>query len=85
MLICSFLTSAKGLKKTFGENNKVNAIQFSPIINKRLSAILFHFIQSMGCIQTIPTINNVDVPMCGSQVQIYDTYKSRKEAEGSGS
>ena len=78
----SFVSCFKGLNKTFGWNNRANAIHFSHIITKRLSAVLFYFIQLVGCVHTIPHINNVDVPLYTGLIQVYEAYKKRKDAEG---
>ena len=77
-----FTSYLKGLNKTFGGTNQSTAIRFSPIIIKRLSAVLFHFVLSVGCIHTVPDIDNIDVPMCTHLIQVHDTFKGRKEAEG---
>ena len=78
----SFYSYLKALNKAFGGSNWTIAIRFSPIVIKRLSAVLFHFVQSVGCIHTIPDIDNIDEPMCIHLVQVHDTYRSRKDAEG---
>ena len=78
----SFTSYLKGLNKTFGGSNRMTSIQFSPIVIKRLSAILFHYVLSVDCIHTVPDIDNIDIPACVHLVQVHDTYKSRKDAEG---
>ena len=78
----SFTSYLKGINKTFGGSNRSTSIRFSPIVVKRLSVVLFHFVLSVECIHTIPDIDNIDAPMCVHLVQVHDTFKSRKEAEG---
>ena len=78
----SFTSYLKGLNKTFGGTSRSTAIRFSPIAIKRLSAVLFHFVLSVGCIHTVPDIDNVDILMCIHFIQVHDTFKNRKGAEG---
>ena len=77
----SFATYLKGLNKTFGRGNRGSAVRFSPVVIKRLSAILFYFVQSVGCLHTIPDIDRIDVDLCANLVQVYDAYKKRREID----
>ena len=77
----SFVTYLKGLNKTFG-GSRNNSVRFSPVVTKRLSAILFYFVQSVGCLHTIPDIDNIDVDLCADLVQVYDAYKKRRDVDG---
>ena len=78
----SFATYLKGLNKTFGTGNRGNTVRFSPVVIKRLSAILFYFVQSVGCLHTIPDIDGIDVELCTNLVQVYEGYKKKREVDG---
>ena len=78
----SFATYLKGLNKTFGRGNRGNTVRFSPVVIKRLSAILFYFVQSVGCLHTIPDIDGIDVELCTNLVQVYEGYKKKREVDG---
>ena len=78
----SFATYLKGLNKTFGRGNRGNTVRFSPVVIKRLSATLFYFVQSVGCLHTIPDIDGIDVELCTNLVQVYEGYKKKREVDG---
>ena len=78
----SFATYLKGLNKTFGRCNRGNTVRFSPVVIKRLSATLFYFVQSVGCLHTIPDIDAIDVELCTNLVQVYEGYKKKREVDG---
>ena len=80
--IDSFESYLKGINKTFGSATANRAIRFSPIIMRRLIAILFHFIQAVGCIHSVPNIDNIDINSCSDFIQAYDTFQKRKQADG---
>ena len=80
--IDSFESYLKGINKTFGNVTANRVIRFSPIIMRRLIAILFHFIQAVGCIHCVPNIDNIDINSCSDFIQAYDAFQKRKQADG---
>ena len=70
------------MNKTYGTASRGNAIRFSPIIIKRLLAILFYFTQSVGCMHTVPNMNNIDILVCFHLIQVYKTHNKQMENEG---
>ena len=77
-----FVSYLKGLNKTYGTASRGNAIRFSPIVIKRVSSILFHFTQSVGCLHTVPDLDGIDIPACFHLIQVYETHMKRKDIEG---
>lgn len=75
----SFISYLKGINKTYGSNTRTRNIRFSPIVIKRLSAVLFHFTQSVGCIHCIPNMENIDAGAFPDLIQTYETHKKRVE------
>ncbi len=80
--IDSFESYLKGINKTYGNVAANESIRFSPIIMRRLVAILFHFVQAVGCIHCVPNIDNVDIDACSDFIHAYDAYLKRKQADG---
>lgn len=78
----SFHSYLKGINKTFGNGTRNSTIQFSPIIMKRLTAILYHFVQAVGCMHCIPNIANITVDACLDLIQAYDAYQKRITTDG---
>lgn len=77
----SFISYLKGINKTYAGNARTRNTRFSPIVIKRLSAILFHFSQSVGCIHCIPNIENIDAGAFPDLIQTYETHKKRLERD----
>jgi len=80
--IDAFHSYLKGINKTFGNGARNSAIQFSPIIMKQLTAILYHFVQAVGCMHCIPNIMNITVEACSDLILAYDAYLKRKDSDG---
>ena len=80
--IDSFESYLKGINKTFGNAARNTAIRFSPIIIRRLVAILFHYVQAVGCMHCVPNLENIDINACSDLIQAYDAYQKRKSSDG---
>lgn len=80
--IDSFSTYLKGINKTFGSGNRNSAIRFSPIVTKRLTSVLFHFVQAVGCMHCIPNMDNIDLNACADLILAFEAHKNRSDQDG---
>ena len=76
-----FLSYMKGINKTYG-GRSTRPIRFSPIVMKRMVAVLFHFAQAVGCFHRIPDMANIDRDLCTDLILTYEAHISRKEFDG---
>ena len=80
--IDSFSSYMRSVNKTFGGARGNSAIRFSPIVMKRLVAVLFHFIQAVGCMHCVPDLDNINVDSCPQLILAFEAHQKRKEADG---
>ena len=78
----SFNSYLKNVNKTFGGARGNSAIRFSPIVTKRLMAVLFHYVQAVGCMHCVPDIDNIGVDSCPELILALEAHQKRKEADG---
>ena len=76
-----FTSYLKGINKTYGARS-TRPIRFSPIVMKRLAAILFHFIQAVRCFHSIPNTANIDADTCSTLIAVHEAHSSRKDSDG---
>ena len=76
-----FQSYLKGVNKTYGARS-TRPIRFSPIVMKRLIAILFHFTQAVRCFHSIPDTVNINEESCGALIAVYEAHTSRKDLDG---
>ena len=70
----SFSSYLKSVNKTFGGARANSAIRFSPIVMKRLIAILFHFVQAVECMYCVPDLDNIDVHLCSDLILAFEAH-----------
>ena len=76
-----FMSYLKGINKTYGAR-PTRPIRFSPIVMKRLTATLFHFIQAVRCFHSIPNTANIDDDTCTALIAVHEAHASRKDSDG---